>query len=191
MRIAELRGGDHYRLYQVHNDDDSHITTVRVWTEGNGHGATFVSTTIGGPSKVTSGPFTNDTDAITAHFAPESHEDELQALAAGIDDGWHATRNQTVVGGDAFPSIWRAARWGADNLYPNGWRGGDCASQCRAAYIGGWAIGVQRYADGVGADGSTVKLNEILRRRGDGYVNPAQIPSHGYTAPMAPGGIDS
>lgn len=146
--LAEQVPGN--RTYDVTFRDRPHMH-VRVWDESDGK---YVSTVIGGPKRITSGQYRTDEEAIRAHLTPEPHEDQLRAMAAGIDDGWHAAQNQTARGGDAFPSIWRSALWQAEQHYPNGWNGGDKSAECRAAFIGGWAIGVQRFADDLKPDGT-------------------------------------
>jgi hypothetical protein len=139
-----------YRFYLVTRGTQE--THVRVWTEVEGTGDTFVATTIGGPSKVTSGQYNNDTDAVRAHFR-DGTDAQTEALARGINDGWIAAQGTD----NALASIWTDARHFAERGYRNGLIGGEDAAACRAAYVGGWAIGVQRYLDGLRADGTPLQ----------------------------------
>lgn len=127
---------------------------VRVWDERDGK---YVSTQIGGPKRITAGRYVSDDDAIVAHFT-EPHEDQLRALAHGIEKGWqYASAWQGT--GDPWASVWLDARFRAEAFYPNGWNGGERSAECRAAFQGGWAIGVQRFSDGVAADGTPINAD--------------------------------
>lgn len=148
--LGSMSDSSRHYIVKLRGDE----THVRVWTESEaaGSGDTYVSTTIGGPSRITSGRYVNDTEAIRAHLRVNT-DAQQEALAAGVADGWQSA-NDIANAGDALATVWSSGRFGAELHYPNGWKGGQDAAQCRAAYVGGWAIGVQRYLDGVRADGT-------------------------------------
>ncbi len=154
-----IRLADHgaYRFYQLKLPSGERVT-VRLWDD---NGSTFVATTIGGPGNITSGAYHSDEEAIIAHLNRPT-ELQKQAMAAGMNDGWWelSHHREGRLNGfhedhlEPFATIWRDGASRAGVFYPNGWKGGEQAAECRAAYIGGWAIGVQRFQDGLQADGS-------------------------------------
>lgn len=78
---------------------------------------------------------------------------ELIALQAGISDGWweldHESAGRTTGEAKKYPNplttVWGEGHGRACVFFQT--------AQCRAAYIGGWAIGVQRFIDGLDEDG--------------------------------------
>lgn len=80
---------------------------------------------------------------------------EVIALKAGVLDGWwemdhcRAGRLDGVEKDhpDALSTIWTEGLGRAVTFY--------ATEQVRAAYVGGWAIGVQRFMDGLTPAGTT------------------------------------